>query len=460
MFEDLRGVQRSFSTTLGAATRDQTGFGFACIIAAHEKNRSGKSLTATGHDKKQIGMPFDQHQRYKIVADALDRLREDSEALEVLDVGGGEGIILNFLPGDRVTILDQTEVEGVPNFVVGDATALPFEEGSFDYVTSLDVYEHIGTGAREKYLAELRRVARRGVLLAAPFDSEEVRGAEKLANEFHRTVHLQENVWLGEHEQNGLPDLDWTRAYLERQGDEVYVLPNGYLPHWLAMISLFFYEARLEGDSRLLLDQLNSFYNEFMYEYDNSEPSYRHLVVALKEAPEKKDADLWRLASPSDHPSPSVSSTLFAAFSAALAPLSELKKLNAQLVQKDKLLLQKDKLLVQKDGQLTRKDKLLAQKDGQLTQKEVMIRDLFERLARQTTTANTVAELRRRTDALQKDKRLLEQQTSLLQTEKKYLRKQLNAIKDSRSWRMIEKQKNLRIALRNSFRNRSDEEDG
>jgi len=431
------------------------------------ENRSGESLTRTEHDRQQLGLPFDQHQRYKIVADALDQLREDSETLEVLDVGGAEGIILNFLSGDNVTILDQTEVEGVPGFVVGDATALPFEEGSFDYVTSLDVFEHIEAGAREKYLAELRRVARRGVLIAAPFDSEEVRGAEKLANEFHRAVHMQENVWLGEHEQNGLPDLDWTREYFEKQGDEIFVLPNGYLPHWLAMISLLFYEAHLKGDSRLLLDRLNSFYNEFVYEYDNAEPSYRHLVIALKEAPEKRDVDLERLASPSEHPSPGVSSTLFASLSAALAPVSELKRLNTQLAQKDNLLAQKDNEVKRKDGQLSRKegqlsrkdnllaqkDKLLAQKDSQLkrkdtqlVQKEIMIRDLFERLSQQTVTTNTVPELQRRTAALK--------------AERDQLRRQLNAIKGSRAWKVLTKQRDLRIALSSGFRERLGKSDG
>jgi hypothetical protein len=441
------------------------------------ENRSDESLTTTEHDKQRLGLPFDQHQRYKIVADVLDRLREDSGALEVLDVGGAEGVILNFLSGDRVTILDQAEVEGVPGFVVGDATALPFEEGSFDYVTSIDVYEHIGAGAREKYLAELRRVARRGVLLAAPFDSEEVRGAEKLANEFHRAIHLQPNVWLEEHEQNGLPDLDWTRAYFEREGDEVSVLPNGYLPHWLAMISLFFYEVRLKGDLRLLLEQLNAFYNESMYEYDNSEPSYRHLVVALKEAPENEGVDLERLTSPSDHPSPAMSSALFATFSTALAPVSELKTLNTQLgqknrqltqkdrqlaqrddqlaeksrqlTQKDRQLTQKDRQLAERDDQLAEKDVQLAQKDVQLAQKEILIRDLFERLAQQTVTMNTLNTLPG-----------LQQRTATLKAERDQLKRQLDAITGSRGWKVLTKQRELRIALRNSFRGRPNKNDG
>src|SRR5215210_4298040 len=102
-----------------------------------------KSRSAVGALDKQLSLPFDQHQRYRIVADAIERLREGSGPLRILDVGGGEGIILNFLPEDRITILDQSADEAGYGFVRGEATALPFEDESFDYVASVDVYEHI-----------------------------------------------------------------------------------------------------------------------------------------------------------------------------------------------------------------------------------------------------------------------------------------------------------------------------
>ncbi len=54
-----------------------------------------------------------------MVADVVELLREDSGSLRILDVGGGEGIILNFLPEERVTILDQLDAEGVPGLVKG-----------------------------------------------------------------------------------------------------------------------------------------------------------------------------------------------------------------------------------------------------------------------------------------------------------------------------------------------------
>jgi hypothetical protein len=254
-------------------------------------------------------------------------------------------------------------------------------------VTSVDVYEHVKMEERRKYLSELRRVARKGVLLAAPFDSEEVRGVEKLANEFHQTVHLQENVWLKEHIKNGLPDLDETRAYFQGEGEQVSVLPNGYLPHWIAMISLTFYSSQLTGEMQSMAERLNAFYNEFMYRYDNSEPSYRHLLIALKE---NKNVEFEQITSPTSSPNPTLSSAFFSMFSATLPLVTQLRKKDAQ------------------------------------------IKDLFERLARQAATGN---------DVYQENARL---------------KAQMAAIENSRTWRVLDKQRRLRLAIKRRFRKRVD----
>jgi ubiquinone/menaquinone biosynthesis C-methylase UbiE len=83
--------------------------------------------------EEQLRLPFDQYQRYRMVADAVVLLRGDAGPLRILDVGGGEeGIIRIFLPEDRITILDRGDPGKVPGFVTGDVTALPFEDGAFD----------------------------------------------------------------------------------------------------------------------------------------------------------------------------------------------------------------------------------------------------------------------------------------------------------------------------------------
>lgn len=342
-----------------------------------------KRQAAAKLSEEQIGLPFDQHQRYRIVADAIEKLRKDDSPLEVLDVGGGEGIILKFLTGDRVTVLDQTEPEeGVPGFVRGDATALPFEDGSYDYVVSVDVYEHIPPEARERYLSELRRTARKGVLLAAPFDSEVVRGAERTADEFHRSVHLSGNVWLQEHVENGLPDLAGARHFFEEREDAVSVIPNGYIPHWLAMICLTFYNSKLETELGGVLEHINAFYNEFMYGLDNAEPCYRYLLVSLKEPVE---ADLEELASGGSDPDrASHSYNLFGTLFAVFPMATEIKRQNVWLAQHERRLAHKEEGLIRRerrfDAQLAEYKERLQEKKGTIERKDAQLVEHKERL--------------------------------------------------------------------------------
>jgi SAM-dependent methyltransferase len=375
-----------------------------------------KRRSAVGVPGKQLNLPFDQYQRYRLVADVIERLREGSDPLQILDVGGGEGTILDFLPEDRITILDHSDAEDVPGFVRGDATALPFEDESFDYVASVDVYEHIEPASRERYLSELRRVARRGVLLAAPFDSEAVRAAERVANECHHAVHLNENVWLKEHAEKGLPQLDGTREFFEGHGDSVSVLPNGYLLHWLAMMCLTFYSSKLEGELVGLFDLANAFYNEFMYGSDNAEPCYRYLLAALKES---ADTNLDELVSSSaDANRTSQSSALF-------STLSVMLPMNVRLVQQE----------------------------GALARKEAQVNDLSRRLAERVSADSAHrSQVKQRIAELSQLHNNLQQRIDHLERQRDQLQQQLTGITSSRSWRLLSGVHKLRLDVGRIFR--------
>ena len=358
-----------------------------------------------GARDERLRLPFDQYQRYRMVADAVELLRGDSAPLRILDVGGGEGAILRFLSEDEVTVLDLSDSPGVPGLVKGDATALPFDDEYFDYVASVDVYEHIEPEARESYLSELRRTARKGVLLAAPFDSDVVRAAERVANELHRSLRRAENVWLGEHSARGLPRLDGTREFFEERGDTVSVLPNGYVPHWLAMICLNFYSSKLGGESSVLFDDVTAFYNEFMYELDNAEPCYRYLLVSLREP---ADADLDELATP--NPDPEHASRSLALFGTLPAVLD----LNARL----------------------------AQKEGALARKEAQVNDLSRRLA-ELVRASDVHQLQGRLET-EKQRRDYDN----LVRQRDHFQQQLAGITGSRAWRLLTVLHKLRLEVR------------
>jgi hypothetical protein len=362
------------------------------------ETKKDERLAAQQLRSKQLDLPFDQYQRYRIVADAVELLREDSNPLRILDVGGGEGVILDFLSEDRVTILDRFDAEGVPGFVKGDATALPFEDGAFDYVTSVDVYEHIEPESREKYLSELRRTAQRGVLLAAPFDSAVVRDAERIAHEFHRAIHLQDNVWLEEHEQNGLPSLDDARELFEGHEDTVFVLPNGYIPHWLAMICLTFYSSKLEGELSGLFERVNAFYNESVGRLDDVEPCYRYLLVSLKEPTDVDVSDLTSSARETVRSSQSF--TLFNTLSTVLPLAAEVKRSGVALVRS-----------------------------------EAQVKDLSRRLAEQVT-ANTSY----RRNAEQRHNKL-QQELNHAKRQREELQRELATVTNTRTWRLLTAQR-------------------
>lgn len=112
----------------------------------------------------------------------LDALRGALEALapaRTLDVACGTGFLTRHLPG-AVVGLDQSESmvevarEQVPGaeFVLGDALALPFEDGSFDRVFTGHFYGHLGTAERERFLTEARRVAPELVVVDAARNDE------------------------------------------------------------------------------------------------------------------------------------------------------------------------------------------------------------------------------------------------------------------------------------------------
>ncbi|WP_460272901.1 class I SAM-dependent methyltransferase [Celeribacter sp. ULVN23_4] len=104
----------------------------------------------------------------------------DPESQTVLDVGVGPSALLNYLQlgkrFERVTGIDlrryskQILVDEQTDFRVMDATNLGFVDKSFDTVICMEVLEHIPGEAMMQALSELRRVARRQLIVSVPYD--------------------------------------------------------------------------------------------------------------------------------------------------------------------------------------------------------------------------------------------------------------------------------------------------
>lgn len=225
-----------------------------------------------------LDLPFDQYQRYAIIAEVIENLRE-GVPLRILDVGGWPGTLRHFLPEDQVFVADL--MGSGEEFVRASGLALPFDTSFFDVVVTSDALEHIADDARSRFLSELLRVGSGLWVIGAPFDDPQVVRAEEILQQLIVARYDERYQFIEEHRQHGLPDLDQTLAWLNEAGLTTVVLPNGYLYHWLVGTALFFLLQWRFHDSELS-DRVNAFYNSTFYRQDNRDPSYRKVIVASK----------------------------------------------------------------------------------------------------------------------------------------------------------------------------------
>lgn len=231
-----------------------------------------------------LELPFDQYQRYRIVADLLSQLREGAKPLSILDVGGRTANLRAFLPADRVYLVDVDPSEE-PGLVLGDGARLPYRDGAFDVVAAFDTLEHVPPQFRAAFVAECARVARKWVVLAGPYQSAAVDESERLLQRFLRDKLGVEHRYLDEHRHNGLPDLSGSRAALERAGARTSAIGHGNLERWLPLMCLSLYLDH-EPELRSLAKSVFRFYNGELYASDHARPVYRHaLIGALAGAP-------------------------------------------------------------------------------------------------------------------------------------------------------------------------------
>lgn len=151
---------------------------------------------------------FHQIVRYDYAQKAINAMRT-SERHSILEVGAGaHGNLSNYLPNDELTFLDielPEEVLEDKRFVVGDATNLQYEDDAFDFVIALDVIEHIPPEKRQAFITNINRVAKQGVVLSAPFTSENENSVDELMKVFYRLNGIEPPVWVDEHIDCTLP---------------------------------------------------------------------------------------------------------------------------------------------------------------------------------------------------------------------------------------------------------------
>lgn len=233
--------------------------------------------------KDMWDLPFDLYTRNVIISEFVAAIR-DREPLNILDVGGKNGRLSDFLPEDNVFVLDVLPPSpGEDNYVHGSILAPPFKDGSFDVVVSSDVFEHIPPTDRNTALLEMLRLSKNFVVLGAPFYSKDVKDAEERANDFFAASAGRPHLWLEEHIRNGLPSKSEFETSLQKNGYEFTAVNSNNLHNWL-VLQHFIFSAYLYGIPEDEVNAVYRYYNENFVELgDFQEPTYRTLYLIGKE---------------------------------------------------------------------------------------------------------------------------------------------------------------------------------
>ncbi|WP_211749579.1 class I SAM-dependent methyltransferase, partial [Paenibacillus sp. Marseille-Q4541] len=220
---------------------------------------------------------FDQYQRYKNVADAIQSMRDGTSCLKILEVGANEHQNLEkFLPNDDIKYLDVELPERLlsnPNYFLGDATKMEFPDKSFDVVVALDVYEHIPASKRKSFISEINRVSSNFFIITAPFKSKRVSESEQRVNSIFKILFGHNFRWLEEHFENGLPEEQELEDVMNSLDVKFRKLNHGDLNIWETMMGIHFFAARIP---QLITyrEKIDQFYNNYLYEKDYTAESY------------------------------------------------------------------------------------------------------------------------------------------------------------------------------------------
>lgn len=127
---------------------------------------------------KNSGKGFYSNHDWRRIQHALTLLSPGSKT--ILDVGVGPGALLNYLQlsgtYEHVTGIDIRTysklimTDEATDYRIMDATDMPFEDNTYDTVVCMEVLEHLQGDLLTKAIAQLRRVARRQLIMSVPFD--------------------------------------------------------------------------------------------------------------------------------------------------------------------------------------------------------------------------------------------------------------------------------------------------
>ncbi|MBT9161783.1 MAG: putative teichuronic acid biosynthesis glycosyltransferase TuaH [Dehalococcoidia bacterium] len=341
---------------------------FSVYAMQHEIKTSPK---ATRNNENE-GIIFDQYSRYKASADLLTQAGLATGS-SVLDVGSGpECLFGQFIPGATINYVDPL-IQGRPQngYISGNVFSAELDGRVFDYVTAVDVLEHVPPESRNVFLDRLASLSKKAILLGFPSaESCDALAIDKAVDQQYRTIFGRDYSWLEEHHRFGLPSLTETVEHLGQLGWYCQTIGHGHAP-WLQELLAFVVCTWEIPDLKHIVLEASENFNRTLYPSDFKEPHYRQFVIASRELlpaitlPVGENIDLeaeslFRKL---------MDETLHKYFVVSLRKLIEN---DAALVMRDAAVAERDAAVAERDAAVAERDAAVAEGDAAVAERDAV----------------------------------------------------------------------------------------
>ncbi|MBV5330447.1 MAG: glycosyltransferase, partial [Chlorobium sp.] len=257
-----------------------------------QKDRKSVFASFQNNNEKSVSEPtilnssliiFDQYSRYRACSDLLLQAGFVS-GNSVLDIGSGpECLFGQFMLDAAMVYVDPLIPSGSgPGYITGNVFASELDAQLFDFVSAVDVLEHVPSEHRQAFLERLSSLAKNTLIIGFPTsDSTDASDVDKALQDQYHAIFGNKYSWLEEHDRFGLPSLSTTIDQLQKLGWHCQTVGHGHVPWLKELLGFVICTWHIPILKRIILD-LSEQFNRRLYPYDFRAPHYRQFIIASR----------------------------------------------------------------------------------------------------------------------------------------------------------------------------------
>lgn len=244
-----------------------------------------------------VGESPDAYSRFSLILYILGQLEPNLNDKKILDMGGASEH-MSMMMNERgikaeltvIDILDRpAKLPRQTAYIKASASDSGLADKSFDYVIMTDLLEHVkGDVAKKSILKEAARLAKHGVVVSGPIDSQQTTNYEHALNDLNKFLFKSDQPWLKEHFTCKKPSLSLIESSLGNakfKTHHLYSLPHEFW-YQVSVINLM-RGYSLPKNLHKSAIVANTAYNLAITEKPKlafTESGYRAIVVATKKS--------------------------------------------------------------------------------------------------------------------------------------------------------------------------------